>query len=356
MRIGFFSDSYFPELDGVTYTLKTWRGRLEERGHEVYIIYPESEEYEPEEREIPVKSVPNPFYSGYNIPIPTSFEKFPELDIVHCHSPAFIGMAGRAYARKEEIPAVYTHHTPLEKYFDQAVHSQQIADLLGKIYVPGESWFLNTFDRVTSNTSDIKRNVDAEKLPAGIDMEFFYPREETFVDDLDVERPVVGYSGRISAEKNICRIAEFAEGFEGTVIIVGEGPQKKKLKEKASSNVKLMEFLERKKLPEFYSGIDVFLTASTGDTLGLSTLEANACGTPVVAPEVYPFNNTITEKNGKLYQFGDQEDMKDNVLKALEERYHNRETVEKYSVSKSIEKLETMYRELKEDERQRRRV
>ncbi len=355
MRIGFFSDSYFPELDGVTYTLKTWRDRLEERGHEVYIIYPESEEYEPEEREIPVKSVPNPFYSGYNIPIPTSFGEFPELDIVHCHSPAFIGMAGRAYAYSEQVPAVYTHHTPLEEYFDQAVYSENFASLLGRIYVPGESWFLKTFDQVTSNTSDIKRSVDAEELPAGIDMEFFYPREDSFVDDLELERPIIGYSGRISAEKNVCRIVEFAEDFDGSVIIVGEGPKKQKLREKAGENVKLMDFLEREKLPEFYSGIDVFLTASTGDTLGLSTLEANACGTPVVAPDVYPFNKTIKSENGERYSFGDQEDLEAKVLKTLSHNYSTRNAVRKYSVSKSIEKLENIYRRLEIDG-QRRRV
>lgn len=357
MKIGFFSDSYFPELDGVTYTLKLWRDRLEERGHEVYIIYPESEDYSPEEREIPVKSVPNPFYSGYNIPIPTSFEKFPELDIVHCHSPAFIGIAGRAYAHSRQIPAVYTHHTPLEEYFEQAVHSSVIANLLGRIYVPGESWFLKTFDRVTSNTSDIKRSVDAEKLPVGIDMKFFYPRENSFLDDLEeLERPIVGYSGRISGEKNVCRLAEFAEDFEGSVVIVGEGPKKKNLREKAGSNVKLMDFLEREKLPEFYSGIDVFLTASTGDTLGLSTLEANACGTPVVAPDVYPFNKTIKSENGERYKLGDDREIRKKVLKALEQKYSTRESVKSYSVKKSIENLEGIYRELEKNDRQSRHI
>jgi len=82
-------------------------------------------------------------------------------------------------------------------------------------------------------------------------------------------------------------------------LIVGEGPQKEQLVEDAPENVKFMEFLDREKLPEFYSGIDLFITASTGDTLGLSPLEANACGTPVVAPNVYPFNNTMKSQNGK---------------------------------------------------------
>ena len=48
MRIGFFTDSCFPGIDGVTYTIEAWHERLEERGHEVYVIHPQSS-YEPDE-------------------------------------------------------------------------------------------------------------------------------------------------------------------------------------------------------------------------------------------------------------------------------------------------------------------
>lgn len=347
MRIGFFTDSYFPEIDGVTYTLKLWKERLEEKGHEVFIIYPESSEYEPEENEIPVSSISNPFYEGYNIPISIRSKNFPDnLDIVHCHSPASIGVAGRLHAYRNNISTVYTHHTPLEEYFIQAVKNRLIANLLGKIYVPLENQLLKSFDRVTASTDKIPRNVETNKLAVGIDLEFFQPQNNSFVNELELEKPIIGYSGRLSPEKNIDEVIEIADEVKGSYLIVGEGPQKEKLIKKAPDNVKFMDFLDREKLPEFYSGIDLFITASTGDTLGLSPLEANACGTPVVAPNVYPFNNTLNSQNGEKFSREKERDMISKINKTLKGDYNTREAVNRYSLSETIDQLEELYRGL----------
>lgn len=349
MKIGFFSDSYFPEIDGVTYTLKLWKERLEERGHEVHIIYPKSNEYSSGEREHPVKSIPNPFYSGYRIPIPFTPE-LPEFDIVHCHSPAFIGRIGQRYASKNGTPSVYTHHTPLEEYFAQALHSEILGSALGKVYIPIEEHFLNKFDVVTSNTDEGRRDVEMTELPVGLDLKFFQHTEEQpeSLKDETLEKPIAGYSGRISDEKNVEQLVRFAEEFPGTLIIVGEGPQKKKVQKLSGGNVVFRDFLDREELPKFYSMLDVFVTASTGDTLGLSTLEANACGTPVVAPDVHPFDSTIEEENGFRYPAGDLNALKEKTLEASESEWSTRDAVKKYSLEKTVDRLEEIYGGLKE--------
>ncbi|MFB6100764.1 MAG: glycosyltransferase [Candidatus Nanohalobium sp.] len=342
MRIGFFSDSYFPEIDGVTYTLKLWRDRLEERGHEVYIIYPESEGYEPDENEIPVRSVSNPFYPGYNIPLPTSLD-FPELDVVHCHSPGPIGRAGRRYAFRDDAKAIYTHHTPLEEYFEQSIKSSVLADFLGRIYVPLEELFLSKFDKVMTNTDGDDRDVETVEVPAGIDMRFFQPREEEI--QLEYTRPLIGYSGRLSDEKNVDEVLGLAEEIDADFIVVGEGPQKQKLVEEAPENVKFRDFLDREDLPKFYSMLDVFVTASTGDTLGISPLEANACGTPVVAADVHPFDTTIEGENGLRYDKGDIQDFAEKTGKAIEKEWNCRKAVRQYSLEKTMDKLLRIYAE-----------
>lgn len=338
MRIGFFSDSYFPEIDGVTYTLKTWKEELEERGHEVYIVYPDGD-YNPSENEIPVHSVSNPFYSGYNIPLPT-LKDFPDLDIVHCHSPGTVGIQGLIYAKRNDIPSVYTHHTPLEEYFEQHLPSKKIAALLGKMYVPMESWYLRRFDKVTANTEDINRKVETNSLPVGIDTDFFQPTEERF----GFQEPTIGYSGRMSNEKNvneICRLAE--ENPEWNFVLVGEGPKRETLADNSPENIEFKDFLERPQLPKFYSSLDVFVTASTGDTLGLSTLEANACGTPVVSPDIHPFDRTIEEGNGLRYKKGDLDDFTEKVENALNSEWETRNEVKEYSLDRSMKKLLEIY-------------
>ena len=347
LKIGFFTDSYFPEIDGVTYTLKLWKERLEERGHEVFIIYPGSKRYDPKQGEIPVRSFPNPVYSGYNVAVPLGYGKVPEgLDIVHCHGPALVGRLGRRYAAKKDLPKVYTHHTPVEEYLEQAVPSKRLANFIAKLYLSIENRFLSKFDVVTASTGRMNRNVEAKKLTVGINMEFFEPQEDSFLEDMDVESPVVGYSGRISNEKNVDQICRLAEKFEGSVVIVGEGPDRPRIEREAGDNVRVMDFLDREKLPEFYTGIDVFVTASTGDTLGLSTLEANACGTPVAAADVEPFNQTIESENGERFELGDTEDMVRTVEKALENNYQTREAAEKHCVQETIDMLEEIYKEV----------
>lgn len=340
MKIGFFTDSYFPEIDGVTYTMKSWRDRLEERGHEVYIIYPETDEYEPGEGEIPVPSVSNPFYDGYRVSPPIGFDRFPELDVVHVHSPFGIGRAGKLYADRNDVPSVYTHHTPVEEYVIQVVRSKLISDAIASAYVPLENHFLRGFDVVTSSTPEVARDVETVELPVGIDMEFFRP------GDVENESPVIGYSGRLSVEKNLDQVLEMAEMFDGKTVIVGEGPQEERLKSQAPENVEFRGFLPRDELPGFYSGLDVFVTASTGDTLGLSTLEANACGTPVVAPDVPPFDRTINDENGVRFREGDPTDMLSAVHEAMERDFDTREAVRKYSLASTVESLEEIYRSL----------
>ncbi|MBC5792629.1 MAG: glycosyltransferase [Nanohaloarchaea archaeon] len=342
MRIGFFSDSYFPEIDGVTYTLKSWKEELEKRGHDVTIVYPANPDYEPKENEVPVRSIPNPFYGGYRIPLPQRMKSLPDFDVVHCHGPATVGRMGKFYAKRNDIPTVYTHHTPIEDYFEQNVGSI-MAGFLQKLYVPAENHFLKDFDVVTAST-EIHRGVEAEKLPVGLDTEFFCPTEDKMFEDL--EDPVIGYSGRLSLEKNVGQVIEFTEDFEGTVVIVGEGPQKERLEDLGNGNTVFKDFLPREKLPQFYSSIEAYITASTGDTLGLAPLEANACGTPVLAPDVHPFNETIQNGNGERYEFGDRQDFDQKLRKCLDEKRDTRNAVEEYSLEGAVERLIEIYRSL----------
>jgi glycosyltransferase involved in cell wall biosynthesis len=89
--------------------------------------------------------------------------------------------------------------------------------------------------------------------------------------------------------------------------------------------------------------LDVFVTSSTGDTLGISPLEANACGTPVVAADVHPFDSTIGSKNGVRYQKGEIKDFVEKVNYAAEEEWNARQSVEKYSLEKTVDRLEEIY-------------
>jgi 1,2-diacylglycerol 3-alpha-glucosyltransferase len=339
MRVGFFTDSYFPEIDGVTYTLQLWSERLDERGHETDIVYPNGD-YEPEAGEHPVPSLPNPFYPGYEVPTYRRPSTLPDLDLVHCHGPGPVGWLGVHYARKYGLPLVYTHHTPIEEYFHQALPWESVASALSERYPAIESRYLSLFDVVTASTSRIDRDVDHVQLPVGVNMEFFQPTDERWYEG----ETVIGYSGRLSMEKNVAELFDIAEQLpEYEFVIVGEGPRRPDLAARKPDNVTLRDFLPREQLPTFYSSIDAFITASTADTLGLSTLEANACNTPVVAADAPPFDRTIGVNNGQRYEPGNIDAAVEAIEQILRTDRDTRGAIEQYSVDRTINQLEKLY-------------
>ncbi len=343
MRIGFFTDSYFPGIDGVTYTIKLWRERLEQLGHEVTIIYPDGS-YEPGPREHPVRSLPNPWYGSYPIPLFRRPSTLPELDIVHCHGPGPVGLLGRYYARKHQLPTLYTHHTPLEAYADHITEFESVSGALQRLYPRLEDAFLRSFDLVTASTTRIDRDVDHVSIPVGLDTEFFQPKASR---DREDDRPIIGYCGRISEEKNVEELLRAGQALPATEFrIVGEGPSRNRLRKRAPDNVTFRDFLPRKQLPQFYSSIDVFVTASTADTLGLATLEANACGTPVAAADVPPFDETIRAENGERFEYGNRMAMVEAIECCLESSYQPRAAVEQYRIDLTIDRLTTLYENL----------
>ena len=340
MRIGFFTDSYFPGVDGVTYTVRAWRERLESDGHDVYVIYPASS-YEPGDREIPVGSLPNPLYRQYPIPLYGRVSALPAFDIVHCHGPAATGLMGRRYADTRDVPAVYTHHTPIEEYFAGGLGSERLAAVLGRLYVAYENRLLRSFDCVTASTPRIRRRVDPRTLPVGVELDTFRPQAG---GPFGADAPVVGYSGRITENKNVDELLRLAERMPDTRFhLVGEGPARGSLERAAPDNVAFHDFVPRERLPAVYSTFDVFVTASTCDTLGLSSLEANACGTPVAAAAVPPFEETIGPDNGALFEYRNVADMRRAVIDCLEGDRPTRRAVERFGIAETIAELKTVY-------------
>jgi glycosyltransferase involved in cell wall biosynthesis len=235
---------------------------------------------------------------------------------------------------------VYTHHTPIEEYFHQALPWESVASVLSSRYPTFESKYMSLFDIVTASTSRIDRDVDHVQLPVGVNMQFFKPTDKRWYED----ETVIGYSGRLSMEKNVAELFEIAEQLpEYRFVIVGEGPRRPDLAARKPDNVTLRDFLPREQLPVFYSSIDVFITASTADTLGLSTLEANACGTPVVAADAPPFDRTIGVNNGRRYEPGMVDDAVQAIRECLSTDRDTRGAIEQYSVDRTISQLDTLY-------------
>jgi glycosyltransferase involved in cell wall biosynthesis len=335
MQIGFFADSYFPRKDGFSYTLKSWKNRLEDRGHEVHLWYPESS-HEPGENEHPVTSARNPFYTGHSAPLAVPKPEV-DLDVGHVHSPGPVGLAGRDRI-SSDTGSVFSYHTPVEDYakeFGPADIGRAAAPLVSRY----EGWFISGFDIITSSTSAIPHDTGYKELPVGVDTEFFNPKETD-------SEAVIGYAGRISEEKNLGDVVGLAKRTEHETRIVGEGRHRSRLEDRAPENVDFEDFLPREELPGFLSGIDVYCIGSESDTFCLASLEANLCGTPVLAPKVPPFTETIHSEQGALYNPGDLDDMEQKLEKLLDTELNPRSEASRYSLENTIDRLEKLYRQV----------
>jgi len=127
----------------------------------------------------------------------------------------------------------------------------------------------------------------------GVDTETFNPsrKDEEFLKSLGVRTDTfkVLYAGRLSPEKNIDLLLEVAENIDPMLfhfVIVGDGTLRKKV-ERAQKRLMNLTYLgyisDPVMLAKLYASCDAFLSTSSYETYGLSFLEAQACGCPIIA-------------------------------------------------------------------------
>ncbi|OUJ18492.1 Glycosyltransferase, AglL family [Methanonatronarchaeum thermophilum] len=356
MKVALFTDSYFPQINGVTYSISLLKKQFFERGLDVTVVFPKSSDYLCGENEIGIKSFSLPFYEGYRVGFPEAIsDRLGDLDVVHTHTQFSIGGFGAYIARKKNAKHINTLHTCPEYYVDYITSLKPIKRFLKYLYIGWEKRFLGTAEIVTVPSKEIKKDVvgkglrNVKVVPNAIDLDFFNEKKDGL---FSFEKPVIGYSGRHSTEKNLEDLIEVSKRLDGyTVAIAGDGPCRERYESMAKNldNVVFLGWLERDKLPYFYSTLDVFVFPSIAETQGLVALESNACGTPVVGANCKGLkNNIIDGKNGYLYTPGDI-DMLENKIKAciddeeLVDKSKNH--VEKYSSIEIAEEIIKLYQD-----------
>jgi 1,2-diacylglycerol 3-alpha-glucosyltransferase len=356
-----FTDTYLPTVNGVTYTVKSWRECWESRGHEMDLVYPKAGDYDPGAGEHPVRSVRFPFYEGFRIGAPQVPDAVTDADLVHAHTPFSVGLSGLRLARSRDIPLVTSYHTPTSEYAEYISFSGTVERTVRRCAVSYERWFFDRADLVIAPSEltreHIVENIGVETRVAvvanGVDIDRFRPVEtDAFRDRYDLsEGPVIGYTGRHGYEKCLPDILSAVEGMDVTVLFAGDGPAREDLEaraEKMDLDVSFLGFLDREELPAFYSTLDVFAFPSPVETQGLVALEANACGTPVVGVDSGALSDTIVDgETGYRYPQGDVDAFREQLRRALDERERLSESCldrrDRLSVEHSVDRLEELY-------------
>ena len=196
-----------------------------------------------------------------------------------------------------------------------------------------------------------------ETLPNGVDVERFRPVETADFrarHGLDVDRPLVGYTGRHGHEKRLPEIVEAAADLDVTLVFGGDGPARASLERLATEHdvdARFLGFLPRDDLPAFYACLDVFAFPSPVETQGIVALEAMACGTPVVAARAGALTETVDDGvTGVHFEPDDVDGFGAAIRRALDERDTLREACldrrEATSVEHSVDRLAEVYASL----------
>lgn len=360
-----FTDTYLPTVNGVTYTVRTWREFWHRRAGNMPVVYPASERgtYSPEIDEYPVSSVPFPFYEGFRVGTPVIPDNLftVQPDIVHTHTPFPLGLAAVRFARKRDLPLIASYHTPSREY--AAYISNRWDSLISRFAELYERWFFDLVDAIIVPTKLAKSLLPPTDSPIfvvsnGVNTELFSPASETacrrFKDQYGIpDGPIVGYTGRHGYEKQLIDILSATAELDVTVVFAGDGPARPELERRsvARDDVYFLGYLPREELPTFYSMLNVFVLPSPVESQGLVALEAMACGTPVVGPKAGALIETIAHgETGYQYPVGDICAFGNAIQRSLE---HSRRLSQNalsqrdtFDVTRSIDALESVYDEI----------
>lgn len=340
MKILITTDLYTVTTNGVVTSLKNLKGEMEKKGHEVRVLtfadgldnYKEGEVYY-------IKSLPIGFiYPDVRMPISYRNALVKELiewkpDIIHSQCEFFSYQYAQRIAKLTGAPIIHTYHTLYEQYATYVVPSKKLGAFIVRNFSRSR---LKTADKVIAPTTKVEKTLrgyglknDIRVVPSGVSLKQHDYRitpeerkEKRAALGIPDNHKVILNLGRLGTEKNLEELVEFFNEARRsnenlTFLIVGDGPAKKGLEELAKKlNIKehviFTGMVPPSDVQKYYQLADLFVSASTSETQGLTYIEAAANGLPLLCRQDDCLCDVIQDGiNG--YQYTCQEEFLDKL-------------------------------------------
>jgi glycosyltransferase involved in cell wall biosynthesis len=384
LNIGFFTDSYTPQVNGVAISMQLLVDSLRAKGQTVHIFAPRFRGWrdtDPHVHRLPARRyMDNP---PFDIALPLSPSIWRTIsrlkfDILHMHTPLILGGLAFGIARRRHIPLIYTYHTAITDYVHYAGalarapftprlarwFSGSTANLCDEIVVPSAKF------EPLLREHGVRRPIHV--IPNGIDLEAFYqaPAQRTFRQTLNIppEAPILLSVGRLAPEKRLDFLIEafgaiIRQRPEARLVFAGDGSARADLEQQAAAsayaaNIIFLGMVERKRLPELFHTADVYLSASTTEVHPLSMIEAIASGLPVVAVRDEALTGMVVEGINGHFSPREIEPFSAAVLHVLSDpaarqayQQASRELSRRYSVEAAADTFLQLYRHALEKKR-----
>ncbi|MGL3820605.1 glycosyltransferase family 4 protein [Sphingopyxis sp. R3-92] len=300
LRIALFSGNYNMTVDGANKALNRLVGYLLEQGAAVRVYSPTvaNPDFEPTGDLVSVPSFAIPGRSEYRIPVSFSSRVREDIaafapNILHISSPDRVSRQAAAWARRRKLPVACSVHTRFETYFryyNLSFVEPLMVAWLRKLYRKCDA-LIAPSESFAQVLREQRMNYDIGIWTRGVERDIFHPgrRDMAWRQSLGIadETPVIAFLGRLVMEKGLDVFADAIDqlarrGVPHEVVVIGEGPAGEWF-ESRLPNAKFVGFQAGEDLARALASCDMFFNPSVTETFGNVTLEAMACGLPVVA-------------------------------------------------------------------------
>ena len=312
MKIGLFTDTYFPQVSGVATSIKTLRDQLTVLGHQVYIFTTTDPAADPvsDQAEGIYRFASIPFVSFTDRRIAVSgwlkvlrLAKKLDLDVVHNQTEFSLGMMGKMVAREMKIPYLHTYHTMYQDYLHYIANGRVLKPRdvahLAHFYLKNMTGVIAPSERVLDTLLSYGVEAPIRVIPTGVNLQVFQTRDSK--EEISALRQKLGYTdqtpvllslSRVAFEKNIHALVEAMPDIlekepAAQLLIVGEGPARPTLERLVremglQDHVSFTGQVDNDQVCHYYQMADVFVSASDSETQGLTYDEALASDLPIV--------------------------------------------------------------------------
>jgi glycosyltransferase involved in cell wall biosynthesis len=302
LRIAVVTETWPPEVNGVALTLSRLVQQLSQRNHTIQLIRPRQDKNDQQANgagwsEILLRGLPIPRYPQLKLGLPSKKVlikawSHQRPDLIHIATEGPLGWSA--------VQAAHTLRIPVTSDFRTNFHSYSKHYGMGWLSQPIVA-YLRKFHNRTACTMVPTRALQAQLgasgfqnlrvVGRGVDTLIFHPalRSQAFrgtwqADDSTI---VLLSVGRLAAEKNLDLIVSTYKAMQEAgrkvkLVFAGDGPYRAVLQSQCPDAI-FMGMCSHAQLALLYANADLFMFPSLTETFGNVTLEALACGTPVLA-------------------------------------------------------------------------
>ncbi len=336
MKIGIFTETFLPQVNGAVVSICNINKELIKRGHKVTVFSVGEGHEKMDGYEVyrfhgwEVKG-----YSEYKYMAPRHYAwkimKSKDVDIIHSRTAFPMGVVAKRLAQRTGKSIIGTFDTPITDYVHYVRPLGSIQPAKYVLEGIAKKWMKKYYgwcDLVTAPSETTKSKMlswgfkdNIEVVSNGIDTKKFNPKnfDKNLKNKLcEKGEKLILHVGRITKEKKASELLKIVKILDNKkinfkMLIIGSGPELDNITAKTKymgleNKITFAGHISQEDLPKYYASADLFLTASTVETQGLVLLEALASGLPVIGADAEAIPELITNgKNGFLFEPADLE-------------------------------------------------